>query len=121
MVTIFMLDDREMLGPSVAALLGMVGFTVAVPSLIGMARQLERQRLSGTPDAIPPSFWIEGGAALLARPGSVGGRWARYAMLAVLLGVGIINWQMTLAMLFYGATFAGAWAAWKMLTRRGSP
>ncbi|WP_242344186.1 hypothetical protein [Anaeromyxobacter terrae] len=119
MVAILMLNDREMLGPSVAALLGMISFTVAVPSLIATARQLEGHRLSGTPDVAPPSFWIEGAAALIARNGSVGGRWVRYAMLAALLVVGIINWKMTLVMMFYVAIFTGAWAAWKMLTGRG--
>lgn len=120
LATIAMLHDPEMVGPSLAALLGFAAFTVAVPSLIGTARELERQRLSGAPDASPPSFWIEGGAVLFADPG-VGGRArrTRYVVLSVLLGVGIINWQMTLAVTFYAAIIAGGWAAWKALRRRG--
>jgi hypothetical protein len=58
------------------------------------------------------------GAALLGRQGGVSGRWARYAFVVVLLAVGIINWRMTVVMLFYGAIFAGALAAWRMLARR---
>ena len=69
------------------------------------------------PDATPPSFWIEGGAALLARQGSVRARSTKYAIVVVLVVVGIIDWKMTLAMMFYGAIFTAVWAAWKMLAR----
>lgn len=64
MLVALIFEDREMLGPSLAGLLGFVAFTVAVPRLIKMVRQLERQRLSAEPDTVPPSFWIEGGRAL---------------------------------------------------------
>ena len=46
---------------------------------------------------------------------------ARYAILAALLWSALINWKMTLAMMFYGAIFTGAWATLKMLTRRKKP
>lgn len=116
-LAMFMFDDREMLGPSLAALLGFVAFTVAVPSLIGTVRQLERQRLLGQADAVPPSLWIEGGAALVSGQGAAAPRWPKYAILGVLVIVGIFNWKMTAAVMFYGLIFAVARVGWKLLTR----
>lgn len=92
-----MLDDRVPLGPSLAAMAGMVAFTVAVPSLIGAVRQLERQRLLGQADSVPPSLWIEGGAALVSRQGAGAPRWPRYVILGVLVIVGVLDWEMTVA------------------------
>lgn len=118
MVATSMFEDREMLGPSLAAILGMLGFTVAVPALIRTARLLERYRLAGQPDATPPSFWIEGGAALFSRQRTSGVRWMGYAIIAVVLLVGIVNWEMTLAFAFYAAIFGAARLGWIWLTRR---
>lgn len=118
MLIVMIFEERDLVGPSVAGLLGMVLFTVAVPSLIRTARQLERQRLSGEPDAVPPSVWIEGGLALLSSPGSAGARLVRYAFIAVLVVAGILNWKMTLAVMFYGGIAIAVWLGWTWMTRR---
>lgn len=119
MAVIVAFEQRDLIGPSVAALLGLVCFTVAVPSLIRTARELERHRLSDEPDSVPPSLWLEGRLASLTAKSSRGARWGRYALVIGILVASVLNWGMTLAMVFCLSVAAALWLGWKLLTRRG--
>lgn len=120
LATVVSIIERSGYEVAAGMVLGLVAFTVPVPVLIRMVRQLEQQRLAGQPDAVPPSFFIEGGQALLSRQRPPWARWAGYATIVVLVVAGIVNWEMTLAFVFYATIFGAARLGWIWLTRRNA-
>jgi hypothetical protein len=67
--------------------------SVPLPSILKLARQLERQRVDGGPEPTAVSLWIDGGRALFDPANPRRGRLLRFALGIVLLVAAMIAWR----------------------------
>ena len=96
--------------------LGLVAFTVPVPVLIGMVRQMERDRLAGRGDSVPPSVLIEGGAAALSPKRQGWAKWMGYAFVVTAIVHAIVIRKSVLA--FGLGVFFAILGGWRLLAGR---
>jgi hypothetical protein len=110
-------QEHDLLGPGLGALLGLGLMTAAVPSLVRTARRLERQRLAGEPEDTRPSLWIEGRFAPIDGDNTAGARWGRIALIASLLVGFLLNWRVSATILLLIIAVAMIRFAWTSVIR----